>query len=153
MTLILSSTAFQQQDNIPPKYTCQGEDISPPLAWSESPKGTDSYTLIVDDPDAPKNVFTHWLIYNISSSATELSEDLPANAKIPNGVLQGKNDFGKTGYGGPCRPPGSQHRQRLTRYALDQALDIEPGTSKAQLLTAIEGHILEQYKLTGLFQR
>ena len=153
MTLILSSAAFQQQDNIPPKYTCQGEDISPPLAWSEPPKGTHSYTLIVDDPDAPNNVFTHWLIYNIPASITELSEGLPANAKLPNGLLQGKNDFGNTGYGGPCPPPGSPHRYRFTLYALDQALDIEPVASKAQLLTAIEGHILEQYKLTGLFQR
>lgn len=151
--LPLNSKAFQHEENIPVEYTCQGEDISPPLAWTEPPKGTQSYALIVDDPDAPDNVFTHWLVYNIPASVTELSEGLSTDAELPSGALQGKNDFGNTGYGGPCPPPGSPHRYRFNLYALDRTLDLEPATSKTQLLAAIEGHILEQYELTGLYQR
>jgi Raf kinase inhibitor-like YbhB/YbcL family protein len=153
MALDLSSVAFQQEENIPAKYTCQGEDISPPLAWSGAPEGTQSYALVVDDPDAPNKVFTHWLIYNIPSDVTELPEGVPTDEKLTNRALQGSNDFGKIGYGGPCPPPDGPHRYRFNLYALSQALDLEPGTSKTQLLAAIERHILDQYELTGLFQR
>jgi len=152
MALTLSSPAFKEGESIPPKYTCQGEDISPPLVWGESPEGTQSYALVMDDPDAPGGVFTHWLIYDIPADVNELPEGVPAEPRLFNGA-QGQNDFGRTGYGGPCPPPGKPHRYRFNLYALDQKVDLEPGASKAQLLSGIEDHILDRYELTGLFER
>lgn len=152
MTLVLSSPAFQQNGNIPAKYTCEGENISPPLDLNETPVGTASYAIIVDDTDAPNNVFTHWLLFNIPATLNVLPDNIPAEAWLSYGV-QGQNDFGELGYGGPCPPPGKPHHYRFKLYALDQKLDIEPGASKAQLLAAMEGHIIDQYELVGLFQR
>ncbi len=152
MTLTLNSPAFGQRENIPAMYTCQGSDISPPLTWTESPEGTQSYALIMDDPDAPGGVFTHWLIYDIPASVNQLPEGMPIEPQVSNGI-QGQNDFGRTGYGGPCPPPGGPHRYRFSLYALDQKLNLEQGASKAQLLASMEEHILDRYELTGLFQR
>ncbi len=153
MALTVSSSAFQEGDKIPAKYTCEGQDVSPSLAWSEPPAGTRSLALIVDDPDAPGGVFTHWLLFNIPPDSRELPEAVPTQAELASGALQGKTDFGRTGYGGPCPPPGRPHRYQFTLYALDQPLDLEGGASKKQLLSAMEGHILAQGQLTGTYQR
>ncbi len=153
MVLSVSSPTFQEGDRIPSKYTCQGQDISPALAWSEPPAGTQSFALVMDDPDAPGGVFTHWVIFNISSDSRELSEAVLAQAELPTGALQGKSDFGRIGYGGPCPPPGRPHRYRFTLYALGQALGLKAGASKKQVLDAMQGHILAQGQLTGTYQR
>jgi hypothetical protein len=153
MALTVSSSAFKEGDRIPAKYTCQGQDVSPPLAWGEPPAGTQSFALIVDDPDAPGGVFTHWVLFNIPPDSRNLPEAVPIQAELASGALQGKTDFGRTGYGGPCPPPGRPHRYQFTLYALDQPLGLEGGTSKKQLLSAMEGHILAQGQLTGTYQR
>ena len=153
MTLPMSSQAFREGDRIPTKYTCEGQDVSPPLAWSEPPAGTQSFALIVDDPDAPGGVFTHWVLFNIPSDSRELPEAVPAQPQLPSGALQGKTDFGRIGYGGPCPPPGHPHRYQFTLYTLDQLLDLKAGASKKQVLEAMQGHILAQGQLTGTFQR
>lgn len=153
MALSVTSTAFLEGDKIPGKYTCQGQDISPPLAWSEPPRGTQCFALIMDDPDAPGGVFAHWLIFNIPSDSRTLPEALPTQNQLPNGALQGKNDFGTVGYRGPCPPSGPAHRYRFTLYALDRPLDLKPGTSKKQVLDAMNGHILAQGQLTGTYRR
>ena len=153
MVLNVSSPAFQEGEKIPAKYTCEGQDVSPKLEWSESPAGTRSFALIVDDPDAPSGVFTHWLLFNIPPDSHELPEAVPTQPQLPSGALQGKNDFGKTGYGGPCPPPGRPHRYQFTLYALDQSLDLKAGISKKQLLDTIQGHVLAQGQLMGTYQR
>ena len=153
MVLEVSSPAFQEGDRIPAKYTCEGQDVSPLLAWSEPPVGTQSFALIVDDPDAPGGVFTHWVLFNIPSDSRELPEAVPTRAQLPSGALQGENDFGKIGYGGPCPPPGRPHRYQFALYALDQLLDLKAGVSKKQLLDAMRGHILAQGQLTGTYER
>jgi hypothetical protein len=147
------SSVFQEGERIPAKYTCEGEDISPPLTWGEVPAGTKSFALIVDDPDAPGGVFTHWVLFNLPATSRELPEAVPTQPQLPNGALQGKNDFGKIGYGGPCPPPGSPHRYRFNLYALDQPLELKAGATKKQVLEAIQGHILAQAQLTGIYQR
>ena len=153
MALTVSSSAFKEGDRIPAKYTCQGQDVSPPLAWGEPPAGTQSVALIVDDPDAPGGVFTHWVLFNIPPDSRNLPEAVPTQAELASGALQGKTDFGRIGYGGPCPPPGRPHRYQFTLYALDQPLGLEGGASKKQLLSAMEGHILAQGQLTGTYQR
>jgi len=153
MTLSLSSTAFKEGDKIPVKYTCDGQDISPPLVWGEPPQLTQAFALIVDDPDAPGGVFTHWVLFNLPANVHQLGEDIPAQERLENGGLQGKNDFGRIGYGGPCPPRGSVHRYRFTICALDKPLDLKPGASKKQLLDTMKGHILAQGQLIGTYQR
>ena len=153
MTLSLSSTAFKEGDRIPVKYTCDGEDISPPLVWGEPPHKIQTFALIVDDPDAPGGVFTHWVLFNVPGNVRQLGEGVPAQEQLQNGTLQGKNDFGKVGYGGPCPPRGPAHRYRFTVYALDKPLDLKPSASKKQLLDAMKGHILAQGQLLGTYQR
>lgn len=153
MVLSVSSPAFQEGEKIPVKYTCQGEDVSPPLAWSEPPAGTQSFTLIVDDPDAPGGVFTHWVLFNIPSHSRELPEAIPTQAELSSGALQGKNDFGRIGYGGPCPPPGSPHRYQFILYAVDHPLDLRAAVSKKQVLDALQGHILAEGQLMGTYQR
>ena len=153
MILIVSSSAFQEGGVIPTEYTCEGQDVSPPLAWDEPPAGTQSLVLIVDDPDAPVGVFTHWVLFNIPSNSRDLPEALPTQAQLPSGAQQGKNDFGRLGYGGPCPPPGRPHRYRFTVYALDQPLELTAGALKKQVLDAMQGHILAQGQLTGTYQR
>jgi len=153
MALTLSSPVFQEGERIPTRHTCEGVDVSPPLKWGEPPAGTQSFALIMDDPDAPVGVFTHWVLFNVPSESRELPEAVPAQAQLSSGALQGKNDFGRIGYGGPCPPPGRPHRYQFTLYALDQALDLKGGASKKQVLDSIRGHILAQGELTGMYQR
>jgi Raf kinase inhibitor-like YbhB/YbcL family protein len=107
----------------------------------------------MDDPDAPVGVFTHWVLFNLPAATTGLPEAVPTQAQLQDGSLQGKNDFGRTGYGGPCPPSGRPHRYQFTLYALDQTLDLKAGASKKQVLDAMQGHILAQGRLTGTYQR
>jgi len=153
VTLSLSSTAFKEGDKIPVKYTCDGQDMSPPLVWSEPPPVTKAFALIVDDPDAPGGVFTHWVLFNLPANVRQLGEGIPAQERLENGALQGKNDFGRIGYGGPCPPRGPAHRYRFTVYALDKPLDSKPSASKKQLLDVMKGHILTEGQLMGTYQR
>ena len=151
MTLSISSTAFAQGQAIPAKYTCDGKGISPPLTWSGAPAGTQSFALIMDDPDAPMGTYVHWVIYNIPAALSALPEGMPADAMLPNGSVQGPNTSRRTSYGGPC-PPSGTHRYFFKLYALDAVFKL-PSADKEELLTAIEGHILAQGELMGTYSR
>jgi Raf kinase inhibitor-like YbhB/YbcL family protein len=151
--MVLTSTAFEEGEPIPARYSCDGEDVSPALAWSEVPEGTDSFALIMDDPDAPGGTFTHWVIFNIPRGDRNLPEGVPADSRLDNGALQGQTGFGRMGYDGPCPPSGPAHRYRFTLYALDGELSLSEGATKQQVLDAIEGHVLDQVTLTGTYQR
>jgi Raf kinase inhibitor-like YbhB/YbcL family protein len=153
MALTISSPAFQEQGRIPAKYTCDGEDVSPPLTWGEVPEGTQSFALIMDDQDAPGGMFTHWALFNLPANNHELPEAVPIQGQLANGALQGKNGFGEIGYGGPCPPPGHLHRYQFTVYALDQPLNLKAGASKKQVIDAMRGHTLAQGQLIGTYQR
>jgi hypothetical protein len=149
----LSSPAFPEGGNIPAKYTCEGQNISPPLEWSQVPSGTNSFALIMDDPDAPGGTFTHWVLFNLPSDIHKLPEAVPSQKELTNSARQGKNDFRKIGYGGPCPPPGRPHRYCFTLYALDEPLPLSSGASKKQVLNSMKGHILASGKLTGIYRR
>ena len=152
MNLRIYSSAFEDGGMIPSKYTCDGADISPPLAWSGLPEGTKSIAIINDDPDAPMGTWVHWVIYNIPPTAQGLAEDIKRVEKLPDGTLQGKNSWGRIGYGGPC-PPGGTHRYFFKIYALDKMLNLKPGATKEELLTAMKGHILAQAQFYGKYSR
>ncbi len=152
MEIKLESTAFKEGGTIPKKYTCDGDDISPPLLWRMVPEGTQSLALICDDPDAPLGTWVHWVIFDIPSHITELPEGISPKKILENGAKQGKNDFGKIGYGGPC-PPGGTHRYYFKLYALNKKLILEPGATKDELLEAMEGCILGQGQLMGRYKR
>lgn len=148
MALAITSTGFAQGQPIPAKYTCDGQDISPPLHWSDAPQGTQSFALIMDDPDAPAGTWVHWVLFNLPTDR----HDLPEKATPPKGSLEGKNSWGRLGYGGPC-PPGGTHRYFFKLYALDTTLNLAGGASKEQLLKAMQGHILAQAELMGVYSR
>lgn len=148
----LTSPAFADGGLIPRRYTCDGDDASPPLAWSGVPATTVSLALIADDPDAPRGTWVHWVLYNLPATTTSLPEALPTDERLPNGALQGRNDFRRTGYGGPC-PPSGTHRYFFKLYALDTVLSLEPGATKQQLLQAMEGHVLAEAQLMGRYAR
>ncbi len=152
MTIELTSPAFAQGQPIPVKYTCRGEDISPALAWSEPPAGTQTFALIMDDPDAPAGTWVHWVLFNIPASARSLPEAFPSEASLPDGSQSGKNSWGRTGYGGPC-PPSGTHRYFFKLYALDEPLAIQPGADKGELEKAMVGHILATAELMGTFSK
>jgi len=152
-TMNLSSTSFHDGSRIPAKYTCSGANISPQLAWSAPPAATVSLALIVTDPDAPRGTWVHWVLYNLPAGTRALPEGLPALGQLPDGALQGRNDFGEIGYGGPCPPPGSFHHYVFTLYALDAKLNLPAGEKRAQVEAAMQGHILATGRLIGLFQR
>jgi len=152
MEIKLTSKAFQEGGMIPRQYTCDGKDISPPLQWDKAPERTRSFALICDDPDAPMGTWVHWVIYNIPADARQLAEGVPPTERLPNGARQGKNDFRKIGYGGPC-PPRGTHRYFFKVYALDVLLDLPSGATKAQLEKAMEGHILARGQLMGKYAR
>lgn len=151
MAFELTSTAFVHGDPIPMKYTCDGDDISPPLQWSEPPPGTQSFALIVDDPDA-RGTWDHWLIFNLPAGTLTLLEAVPTEGDLPDGSKQGRNSWQKLGYGGPC-PPRGPHRYYFKLYALDAMLDLVAGAIKEQLLQGMEGHILAQTDLMGKYTR
>lgn len=156
MSLLLTSTAFANGQPIPKRYTCQGQDVSVPLAWTGVPPGTKSLALIVEDPDAPdpaapRRIWVHWVVYNIPPETTGL-ETAVAPAALPRGALQGRNDWGRTGYGGPC-PPIGRHRYFHKLFALDTVLpDLgEPG--KNELEEAMRGHVIGMAELVGTYQK
>jgi len=152
MAITITSTAFTEGSMIPQNYTCDGEDISPPLAWSGVPDGTKSLALICDDPDAPMGTWVHWVLFNIPAHIMELPTKIPSEKIIQNGAKHGINDFRKFGYGGPC-PPGGTHRYYFKLYALDTEINVEAGITKAQLLKTMEGHILAEGQLMGRYKR
>ena len=156
MSLILTSTAFRHSGEIPSRYTCDDEDISPPLGWSGVPDGAKSLVLIVDDPDAPdpkapKMTWVHWVLYNIPPTATGLPEAVAAKS-LPKGTLEGVNDWKRTGYGGPC-PPIGRHRYFHKLYALDTVLSDMNQPTKTKVENAMQGHILSQAEIVGTYQR
>jgi hypothetical protein len=144
---MLVSSAFNHNDLIPAKYTCDGENISPELSWQNPPKGTKSFALIVDDPDAPAKVWVHWIVCNMPSSVTHLAE-----GEHTDNFVTGNNDFKTQVYGGPC-PPSGMHRYQFTLYALDSMLNVQNGINKQTLLDAMQDHILGSVTLVGTYQR
>lgn len=154
MTFILTSTAFKHGADIPRLYTCQGDDISPPLEWANAPEGTKSLALIVDDPDAPdpkapQRTWVHWVLYDLSHTTTSLSE---AVGELPSGAREGTNDWNRTGYGGPC-PPIGRHRYFFKLYALDAELGDLSQPAKASIEKAMTGHVLAQATLMGTYEK
>lgn len=152
MALKLTSSAYQNEEKIPSRYTCDGDNISPPLQWSNVPQGIKSFALIFEDPDAPAKTWVHWLLYNIPADQRKLEEHIPSTDILANGAVHGINDFKKKDYRGPC-PPGDTHRYFMKLYALDNELDLGPGATKTELLGAIEGHIMEEAELMGEYTR
>jgi Raf kinase inhibitor-like YbhB/YbcL family protein len=151
-TMNLESTAFTHNDLIPSQYTCDGEDISPPLSWNDPPSTTKSLVLICDDPDAPMQTWVHWVVYNLPPQTRSLSENVPTGKSLSGGGLQGINDFGKVAYGGPCPPKGT-HRYFFKLYTLDTIFNLDAGATKAKVEAAMKGHILAQAELIGRYNR
>lgn len=149
--IVLKSSILKESELIPEKYTCDGEDISPPLEWENIPEKTASFCIIMDDPDAPGGVFTHWIIFNIPKNYRSLPENFPKLPEFENGIKQGKNDFNEIGYNGPCPPKGSKHRYRFTIYALNKVLDIKSGVERREILKEIKNHILGIGELITLY--
>ena len=152
MEIKLTSTAFQEGQPIPRTYTCDGVNVSPPLEWSGVPKTAKTLSVICDDPDAPAGTWVHWVLYNLPANNIGIVESMPATEKLLAGGFQGANDFGKIGYGGPC-PPSGTHHYFFKIYALDGELPLQAGATKAELLRAMEGHILLQGQLMGTYKR
>ena len=146
MTFALISSAFTEGGPIPREHTCDGKDAAPPLAWSGAPAGVETFALIADDPDAPGRVWVHWVLFNLPGTAAALPESL-AEAE------QGRNDFKRAGYGGPCPPPGKPHRYVFKLYALDAVLSLKAGATKADVERAIQGHVLGTAQLIGVYAR
>lgn len=152
MSFALESPAFKAGDTIPVRHTCHGEDLSPVLKWTDPPAGTKSLVLVVDDPDAPRGTWLHWTIWNIPPTLRSLSEGVPKRPEGPDGSRQGKNDFGKPGWGGPCPPPGPPHRYFFKLLALDAPLDLPAGAAKSAFNQALAGRtVLGQAELIGRF--
>ena len=154
MSFQISTTAFSEGGMIPKKFTCDGPDVSPQLSWKDAPIGTQSFAVVMDDPDAPVGTWVHWVLYNLPASAKELPEGVEKQEQLAGGgALQGRNDFRRIGYGGPCPPPGKPHRYYFKLYALDTKLDLKAGATKADLESAMKGHILGQTQLVGRYGR
>lgn len=153
MTLQLTSTAFENGSDVPTKHTCDGADASPALAWSAPPAGTKSFALIMDDPDAPSGTWVHWVLYNLAATTRSLPEGVPKEKELADGTRQGRNDFARVGYGGPCPPRGPAHRYYVKLYALGIRLDLQPGATRLELERAMEKHILAQGQLMGRYKR
>jgi Raf kinase inhibitor-like YbhB/YbcL family protein len=159
LTIRLESAAFGEGGTIPRAYTCDGENVSPPLSWSGVPASARALVLIADDPDAPRGTWTHWVLYDLPAEAGALPERLPpeATVEVPSGeashvARQGRNDFRKLGYGGPC-PPSGTHRYDFRLYALDAPTGLEPGATRREVLDAIDGHVLARGQLMGRYAR
>ncbi|MCR4289840.1 MAG: YbhB/YbcL family Raf kinase inhibitor-like protein [Candidatus Scalindua sp.] len=152
MELSIRSSAFEEGELIPKKYTCDGEDVSPPLSWTQLPKETKSAVLICDDPDAPMGTWVHWVLFGLSPDTLGLPEGIPHDKEILCGAKHGLNDFRKYGYGGPCPPEGT-HRYFFKLYAVNIHIDLNAGATKNEVLNAIEGHILAEGKLMGRYRR
>jgi Raf kinase inhibitor-like YbhB/YbcL family protein len=153
MAFAISSTSFSPGGDIPRKFTCDDADLSPELSWSSVPAGVRSFALISDDPDAPVGNWTHWVLFDLPPQTKELPEGVAKVDEPPTGGRQGRNDFRKIGYGGPCPPPGKPHRYFFKLYALDQMLNLKPGASKGEVEQAMQGHILGKAELMGKYGR
>jgi len=154
MAFTLTSAAFRDGTAIPVKHTCDGADVSPPLAWRGPPEGTRSFALIADDPDAPAGTWVHWVLYNVPAAVSELPEKVAKVESLDlDGARQGRNDFRRPGYGGPCPPPGPAHRYFFTLYALDAPLKLKAGAQKKDVDAALQGHVLGSAQLIGTYAR
>lgn len=149
----ITSRAFGWGEAIPVKHTCDDADLSPSLIWKDLPEGVQRLALIAEDPDAPRGNWVHWVIYNIPAESKGLPEGVPGDPELDDGSLQGRNDFGKLGYGGPCPPPGKAHRYYFRLYALDNISSHSPGISKGELEKAMKGHILARAEHMGTYGR
>lgn len=156
-TLEIKTAAFKPNETIPKQYTGEGADVSPALSWSGAPKETQSFALIMEDPDAPVGLWIHWVLYDLPADIAKLSEGLPKTESLANGAKQGRcwgvDKFERVGYFGPYPPPGSPHRYFFKLYALDKVLGLAPKASKARLIEAMAGHILAQAEIVGIYQR
>ncbi len=151
----ISSPAFADGGPIPRAHTCDGADLSPPLMWREAPTNAKSFAMIVEDPDAPAGTWVHWLLYGLPATVTNLQSGLPADPALtrPFVAKQGTNDFQRVGYGGPCPPLGPSHRYYFKLFALDTELTLPPGATKAVLLEAMKGHVLDEAEMVGMYGR
>lgn len=150
---ITLSSAALLDGKVPREYTCDGNDVSPPLRWNATPHGTRSFALFVTDPDAPGGDFTHWVLFNLPAGSRGVPPGVAPEAQLSDGSRQGRNDFGKVGYGGPCPPRGNPHRYVFTLYALDSTLDTTAGSSRSQVESAMNGHVLNHAELTARYAR
>jgi Raf kinase inhibitor-like YbhB/YbcL family protein len=149
----LKTPAFNPGADIPDTFTCDGSNISPALSWSTPPEGTQSFALIVEDPDAPGRTWIHWVLYDLPSSERELPEGVAPEDTLPSGARQGRNDFRKIGYGGPCPPRGPAHRYYFKLYALDKMLALPAGATRAQVDRSMRGHVLAEADVMGRYRR
>jgi Raf kinase inhibitor-like YbhB/YbcL family protein len=149
----ITSATFQPGGPIPVECTCDGEDRSPQLAWSDIPVATRSFALVCDDPDAPRGTWVHWVLFNLPADAVELSPGVPRAPELPSGARQGINDSGDIGYSGPCPPPGKPHRYFFRLYSLDTALNLPPGVTRSDLDQAMADHVLAEATVMGTYQR
>ena len=154
MSFELLSPAFGYHQPIPVRYTCDGEGISPELYWMGVPQNSVAFALIMDDPNMPTGVFTHWVLFNLPARTRRLAEGVSRTERVGDGAIQGRNDFGTIGYSGPCPPrAGPPHHYHFALYALDIPLDLGPGASRAQVLSAMQGHISGRAQLIGTYKR
>ncbi|NMB99146.1 MAG: YbhB/YbcL family Raf kinase inhibitor-like protein [Thermoanaerobaculaceae bacterium] len=151
--MVIKSPDFKEGELIPKMFSCEGEDYSPKLEWENAPEATKSFALICDDPDALMGTWVHWVIYNIPKEFKSLERNIPKKPKLENGILQGKNSWPKTGYNGPCPPPGKPHRYFFKLYALDTVLSLKENATKEDLLSAMKGHILAETQTMGTYKR
>jgi len=152
MAMTIASPAFRAGEMIPAEFSCDGPNVSPPLVFENIPAEAKSLAIIVDDPDAPAGTWVHWVAYNIPAGTKELAKNIPPQKELSNGTRQGTNDFRRISYGGPC-PPGGTHRYFFKLYALDIVPNLAAGATKAQLLDAMKGHILDQAELMAKYRR
>lgn len=149
---VVESSAYLDGDEIPTRFTCEGEDLSPPIAWNGVPEDAISFALIMEDPDAPIGTWVHWVVYNLPAETIDLSAGVGSGPGLPDGALHGRNDWGDAAYGGPC-PPGGTHRYFIYVFALDTVLDLPAGASSADVRDTMKGHILGQAQLMGKYSR
>lgn len=152
VSFTLTSDDFNANGPIPARFTCDGQNSSPALAWHDAPANAAAFALIVDDPDAPSGTFTHWVLFNLPAGTTSLPRGVPTSDRLDNGALQGANGAGGTGYTGPC-PPSGTHHYHFTLYALDGTLNLSAGASKQQVLDAMKGRIIAQAEIVGTYRR
>ncbi len=153
MAFNLTSTAFENGANIPKVHTCNGDNVSPPLVWEDAPKDTTTFALIMEDPDAPAGTFTHWIVYNLPADCNELEKIIPIEKKLKNGAIQGKNDFGNYGYGGPCPPGKEKHRYVFKIFALKKKLAPESANNRDDFYKNIDGLILDKAEYMGVYKQ
>ncbi|HOS44700.1 MAG TPA: YbhB/YbcL family Raf kinase inhibitor-like protein [Armatimonadota bacterium] len=153
MALQVTSMAFREGEALPARYTCDGDGVSPPLAWAGAPEATESFAVLCEDPDAPRGPFIHWVLYNLPAGIRALDEGVPPQESFSGGGLQGVNTALGIGYTAPCPPRGQAHRYQFRVFALDQRLDLPPRATHAQLMRALYGHVLGEGRLTGVYAR